>query len=57
MLIDFFICADIYISVLFTGRILQREPVPLHWKILGSFLSGVRPHENGLRAYTGVAAL
>lgn len=48
------ISADVYTSVMFSGRVLQREPVPVHWTFFSRFLSSVRSHENSVRPYFGM---
>ncbi|GLT94585.1 hypothetical protein SLE2022_123170 [Rubroshorea leprosula] len=38
------------------GRVLQCQPVPLHWMIFCDIIPGVRSHENSMHSHFGVAA-
>lgn len=51
------ISAVLYTPFMLSSRVLQREPISLHWTILGCFLPGFRSHEDSMRPHFGVAAL
>ena len=49
--------ADVHTSVVFSGRVLQREPVLVHRTFFSCFLSSVGSHENSVRPYFGMGVV